>query len=127
MRRVVVDMQNMLFADAVAQTLRQFDPGFQVYVSDSPDRTEDICMNAMANILITEVTLYTPWRIEERLRLRKNLKEKLPGCKVVFVVDENSESGLADRVRQTMKDGLIDNFVYGLVSSTYLGAVIDTL
>ncbi|MDD7733975.1 MAG: hypothetical protein SPJ45_05350 [Anaerovoracaceae bacterium] len=127
MRRVVVDMQNMLFADAVAQTLRQFDPGFQVYVSDSPDRTEDICMNAMANILITEVTLYTPWRIEERLRLRKNLKEKLPGCKVVFVVDENSESGLADRVRQTMKDGLIDNFVYGSVSSTYLGAVIDTL
>ena len=84
-------------------------------------------MNAMANILITEVTLYTPWRIEERLRLRKNLKEKLPGCKVVFVVDENSESGLADRVRQTMKDGLIDNFVYGSVSSTYLGAVIDTL
>ena len=94
MRRVVVDMQNMLFADAVAQTLRQFDPGFQVYVSDSPDRTEDICMNAIANILITEVTLYTPWRIEERLRLRKNLKEKLPGCKVVFVVDENLRAGL---------------------------------
>ena len=30
MRRVVVDMQNALFADAIATALRNFDSGFEV-------------------------------------------------------------------------------------------------
>ena len=43
------------------------------------------------------------------------------------VVDENTEKKLADKVRQAKKDGLIDNFIYGSVSSAYLSAVIETL
>lgn len=34
---------------------------------------------------------------------------------------------LADKVCQAKKGGLIDNFIYGSVSSTYLSAVIDAL
>ena len=34
---------------------------------------------------------------------------------------------LADKVRQAKKDVLVDNFIYGSVSSTYLSAVIDAL
>lgn len=127
MRRIVVDMQNMLFADAVAQTLRQFDPEFRVYISESSGMTQHICINAAANILIMEVTSHVPWQLEERIHLRNILKKHLPDCRVVLVVDENAESELADRVRQSMKDGLIDNFIYGSVSSTYLSAVVDTL
>ena len=48
-------------------------------------------------------------------------------CCLNLVVDENTEKKLADKVRQVKKDGLIDNFIYGSVSSTYLSAVIDTL
>ena len=40
---------------------------------------------------------------------------------------EITEQQLAARVRQAKKDGVIDNFIYGSVSSTYLSAVIDTL
>ena len=31
------------------------------------------------------------------------------------------------KVRRAKKDGLIDNFLYGSVSATYLSAVVDTL
>ena len=55
------------------------------------------------------------------------MKARSPGCKIVLVVDENTEKKLADKVRQAKKDGLIDNFIYGSVSSTYLSAVIDAL
>ena len=75
MHRIVIDMQNTLFADAIAEALRRFD-------SD---------------------------------------------CKTVLVVDENTERRLADMVRQAKKDGLVDNFIYGSVSSSYLSAVIDAL
>ena len=127
MRRVVVDMQNTLFADAIAVALRNFDPGFEVYQSESPTKTTDMCVFTQANILIMEVTAYTPWKLEERMKIRGEVKAQNPGCKIVLVVDENTEKKLADKVRQAKKDGLIDNFIYGSVSSTYLSAVIDAL
>ena len=127
MRRVVIDMQNALFADAIATVLRDFDSDFEVYQSESPVKTSDMCTFTEANILIMEVTAYTPWKLEERMKIRNEVKAQNPGCKIVLVVDENSEKKLADKVRLAKKDGLIDNFIYGSISATYLSAVIDTL
>ena len=127
MRRVVVDMQNALFADAIAAALRNFDSDFEVFPSESPDKTTDMCADTQANVLIMEVTAYTPWKLEERMNIRNEVKAQNPNCKIVLVVDENTEKKLADKVRQAKKDGLVDNFIYGSVSSTYLSAVIDAL
>ena len=127
MRRVVVDMQNALFADAIATALRNFDSDFEVYQSESPVKTSDMCTFTEANILIMEVTAYSSWKLEERMKIRGEVKAQNPGCKIVLVVDENSEKKLADKVRLAKKDGLVDNFIYGSVSSTYLSAVIDAL
>ena len=127
MRRVVVDMQNALFADAIATALRDFDSDFDVCQSESPAKTTDMCAFTQANILIMEVTAYTLWKMEERMKIRDEVKAQNPGCKIVLVVDENTEKKLADKVRQAKKDGLVDNFIYGSVSSTYLSAVIDAL
>lgn len=127
MRRVVVDMQTMLFADAIATALEKFDSDFEVFQSESPDKTLDMCTNTEANVLIMEVTSYTPWKLDERLKIRNTVKKQNSDCKIVLVVDENTEKRLADKVRLAKKDGLIDNFIYGSVSATYLSAVIDTL
>ena len=127
MRKVVVDMQNTLFADAISTALRNFDADFRVYQSERPEKTGDLCAWAGADILIMEVTACTPWKLEERMKIRDAVKARNPRCKVVLVVDENTEQKLADRVRQAKKSGLIDNFIYGSVSATYLSAVIDAL
>ena len=127
MRRVVVDMQNALFADAIATALQKFDSDFEVFQSESPVKITDMCAFTEANILIMEVTAYTPWKLEERVNIRNEVKAQNPGCKIVLVVDENTEKKLADKVRQAKKDGLIDSFIYGSVSSTYLSAIIDAL
>lgn len=127
LRRVVIDMQNTLFADAVAEALRRFDSDFEPIMSESPEKVLFLCDSVLANVLIMEVTAYTPWKLEERMKIRDKLKKTNPDCKIVLVVDENTEKKLADQVRQVKKDGLIDNFIYGSVSSTYLSAVIDTL
>lgn len=127
LRRVVVDMQNALFADAVAGALRSFDSDFDPVMSESPDKTLSLCNTVLANVLIMEVTAYTPYRPEERMEIRDELRKINPDCKIVFVVDENTDKKLADKVRQAKKDGLIDNFIYESTSSTYLSAVIDAL
>ena len=116
-------MQNALFADAIATALRNF----EVFPSESPDKTADMCADTQANVLIMEVTAYTLWKIEERMKIRDEVKSYYPDCKIVLVVDENTEKKLANKVRRAKKDGLIDNFLYGSVSSAYLSAVIDAL
>lgn len=120
-------MQNKLFSDAIAQALRDFDSDFQVYQSEHPRQTNELCLNFQADVLIMEVSPYSPLKLEERLSIRDQVKSYSPSCKIVLVVDENAEKKLAGRVRQAKKDGLIDNFIYGSISSTYLSAVIDTL
>lgn len=127
MRRVVIDMQNILFADAIAEALRRFDSDFDPIMSGSPDKTLTLCNAVLANVLIMEVTSYKPWKLEERLKIRDELRKENPNCKIALVVDENTEKRLADQVRQAKKDGLVDNFIYGSISSTYLAAVIDAL
>lgn len=61
------------------------------------------------------------------MKIRDKVKSYCHDCKIVLVVDENTEKKLADKVRRAKKDGLIDNFLYGAVSSTYLSAVVDTI
>lgn len=127
LRRVVIDMQNILFADAVAEALRRFDSDFDPVMSESPCKTLELCNAVLANILIMEVTAYAPWKLGERMKIRDELRKINPNCKIVLVVDENTEKKLADQVRQAKKDGLVDNFIYGSISSSYLSAVIDAL
>ena len=127
MRRIVVDIQNSLFADAIVQTLRRFDPSFDVYLSESPDNTLEVCQMANANVLVMEVSSFFPWQFDKRILLKDAVKSELPDCKIVFIVDENSEKKTAEKVRQAKKDKLIDQFIYGSVSASYLAAIIDTL
>ena len=63
MRRVVIDMQNILFADAIAEALRRFDSDFEPVMSESPGKTLALCNAILANILIMEVTdYYHAWK-----------------------------------------------------------------
>lgn len=67
------------------------------------------------------------YALEQRLKLRDTVKETNPGCKIVLIVDENSEKEVARKVRQAKKDGRIDQFIYGSISAAYLVALMDTL
>ena len=127
MRRIVVDMQNFLFSDAIARALKSADSDFDVRKSESPDKTAELCSLCEPYALLMEVTGYTPWMLEERLKIRDEVKRRMPYCKIVLIVDEKAEKKLAQRVLQAKKDGLIDNFIYGSVSAAYLSALIDTL
>ena len=127
MRRIVVDMQNYLFTDAIARTLRSADSDFDVRRSENPEKTAELCSLCEPYALLMEVTGYTPWRLEERLKIRNEVKQRRHQSKNVQIVDENAKINLAQIEIKKKKDGLIDNFIYGSVSATDLSAVIDTL
>lgn len=127
MRRVVINMQNYLFADAIAQTLKNADSDFDVYRIEAHEDLAEHCRFVQPYALLMEVTGCTQWKLEERLKIREAVKRSVPQCKIVLIVDENAEKQLARQVLQAKKDGLIDNFIYGSISASYLSAVVDTL
>ena len=86
-----------------------------------------VCFVTTPYALLMEVTGHPPYLLSERLKTRETVRRNAPGCKIVLVVDENSEGELAEQVKQAKKDGLIDQFIYGSISANYLVALIDTL
>lgn len=127
MRRVAINMQNFLFCNAISETLRMSDNELEPYAIDSPDKVVDECRWLEPYALLLEITGYTPWMFSERMKLRDAIREKHPDCKIVFIVDENSEKQIARQVKQAKKDGLIDQFIYGSISASYLSDIVDSL
>lgn len=126
LRWVIINMKDYIFADAVAQALQSDkESDFKVEKVYTPQEIKQY--GKIASIVLMEVSGCAPYNLEERLRIRDMLKAENPDCKVVLVVDENSEKETAKRIRQAKKDGIIDQFLYGSVSAAYLSAVIDTL
>jgi hypothetical protein len=127
MRRIVINMQNSLFCNAIANTISRSGNELEPYTVDSPDQVVDECKWIAPYALLMEVTSYTPWKLCERMKLRDAVKEKNPECKIVLVVDENAEKEVAKQVKQAKKDGRIDQFIYGSISATYLADIVDSL
>ena len=120
-------MQNSLFCNAIADTLRGSGNELEPYTIDSPDKVVEECKWIAPYALLMEVTGYMPWLLSERLKIRDAVKAQNPDCKIVFIVDENAEKEVAKKVKQAKKDGLIDQFIYGSISATYLADIVDSL
>ena len=127
MRRILINMQNALFCNAISETLRRSGNELDPYTVDSPDKVVDDCKWIAPYALLMEVTGYTPWKLEERMKLRDTVKALHPDCKIALIVDEKAEKAVAKNVKQAKKDGLIDQFIYGSISATYLADIVDSL
>ena len=77
-KKIVVDMQNFLFADSIAAAFRNSDYEIDVIRTESPKDTVELCQVYKPFVLIMEVTGYTPWNLCERLKLRDEVKKMCP-------------------------------------------------
>lgn len=127
MRRVVVNMCSSLFCHAISETLHRSGNELDPYTVDSPDKVVDDCKWIAPYALLMEVTGYTPWKLCERMKIRDAVKAQNPDCKIVLIVDENAEKETARQVKEAKKSGLIDQFIYGSISATYLADIVDSL
>lgn len=125
MPRIVINTQNFMFADMIKRTLESDD--FSVTVVEKPEKLIQEFNRTAANIVLMEVTGYTPWKIEECIKLRHQIKQIDANCKIAFLVDEKAEPAVAQKVLRAKTDGLIDQFIYTSISASYLLGVIETI
>ena len=127
MRKVVLDLQSGLYAKAVRRILVQDLDGYQVDISKNPTETVERCRILQPDVLLMEVTGYTPWMLSERLSIREEVKRHVPFVKIVFLIDDKAEVALVEEIKKAKQEKLIDAFLFTSVSESYLVAVMDSL
>ena len=120
MKKIVVDMQNFLFADSIAAAFKNSNYDIDVVRAETPQDTVELCRVYKPFVLVMEVTAYTPWLLCERLKLRDEVKTTCPDCKIALIVDSNTEKQAAKDIRDAKKNGIIDQFFYGSMTAEYL-------
>ena len=127
MKKVVLDLQSGLYAKAVRRILVQDLDEYQVDISKNPTETVERCRILQPDVLLMEVTGYTPWMLSERLSIRNEVKRHVPSVKIVFLIDDKAEVALVEEIKKVKQDKLIDAFLFTSVSESYLVAVMDSL
>lgn len=129
MKKIVVSIGNGLLAEAITQMLTdsgEFQP-FRLPVGTKKNDIVDQCEMLSAETLIAEVSYASGTTIGARIAEVKELRKKLPNCKIVLLCDENSAPDIAREVMNAKKDGLIDTFFYSSVTTKYLLAALYSL
>jgi len=129
MKRIVVSIQNGLLAEAITTMLRdsgEFEP-FRVPVGNKKSDIGENCEMFSAEILIAEVSYAAGTTVDVRLKEAKEIRERVPACKIVLLCDENSAPDIAREVTLAKKDRLIDSFFYSSVTAKYLLAALISL
>ena len=129
MEKIVVSIQNGLLAEAISKILMEsgdFQP-FQLPVDGKGNDVAENCMIFHADILLAEVSYAASTGVKTRLQEAKEVRQKVPGCKIVFLCDENSSPDIAREVMLAKKDGQINAFFYSSVTAKYLLAALASL
>ena len=128
MRKIVVSIQNGLLAEALTNLLGnsgEFEP-YRTVV-DKSERAVSASMACNADIVLMEVTQAVHTTLEVRLNEGKQIRQLVPGCKIVLLCDENVSPELAKEVIAAKKSGQIDAFYYSSITGKYLVAALYAL
>lgn len=127
MRRLLINMQSNLFATAITNAIKASSLEFDCYISKDAKEIKETMAWFSPSIILLEVTTISPYSIDERIDLINSLKKNTPELKVVFVVDEYVSKELTTKVKECKKKAIIDQFVYGSVTSSFLVDLLDSL
>ena len=128
MKNIVVCIGNGLLSEAIIKMLKnsgEFKP-FRVLIQKNSNIAND-CEALSADSLLLDVSYASGTTMETRLKEVKQVREKIPTCKLVMLCDENSAPDIAREVANAKKDGLIDAFFYSSVTEKYLTAALASL
>ena len=128
MRKIVLSIQNGLLGEALTSLL-QLSGEFEPYRAavDKNKRTVSACVACHADLVLMEVTHTAHANLEGRLHEGEQIRQLVPGCKIVLLCDENVSPDIAREVVAEKQSGRIDAFYYSSVTGKYLVAALYAL
>ena len=128
MKKVFVSIKNGLLAEAVVRVLKgsgEFEP--YLIAPEIHANGLDVYESTDVDIWLMEVSYNPGTTVKARLDEIRKVRSSNPGCKVVFLCDDNAAPDLARKVTQLKKDHVIDAFFYTSVTGSYLVSSLASL
>ena len=128
MTNIALSIQNRLLSEAVCASLKktgEFRPA-----ELSAGKLSDTVREALPlhpDIIMMETSQTPGGKLEDRLNAARELRAKLPGCRIVLICDERANPEIARGVMMARQDGRIDHFLYTSVTMDYLVDSISSL
>jgi len=127
-KKVFVSIKNGLLAEAVVRALKgsgEFEP--YLIAPEIHANGLDAYESMDVDIWLMEVSYNPGTTVKARLDEIRKVRSSNPGCKVVFLCDDNAAPDLARKVTQLKKDHVIDAFFYTSVTGSYLVSSLASL
>ena len=128
MTDIAVSIQNRLLSEAVCSSLKKTGEFRPAEISSG--RSGSILPEILAlkpGIVLMEVSYAPDGSLSGRLETVREIRRKLPSCKIALICDERSSPDIARGVMIARQDGLIDQFFYTSVTSDYMIASLTSM
>ncbi len=127
MRTVAVYIQNKLLLSGITHAIAARNPTSIIEVVPSIESCLSACRSSNADVLLAELRDYYPLALDDWLTRVEKIKEVVPGCKIVMIVDEENFPNSASVASSAFKNDEIDMFLYSSSGLNYLVDVVANL
>ena len=126
MRIALVYMQNNLLLGGISHALKERGEILVEHVTKAEDLPQ-IAKTLGAFLVLMEISKAPQHSFLECMAIVQKIRLFSLPVKIAFLVDENSDTAMAEQCKEAKKEGQIDAFFYASVSGEYLSAALDSL
>ncbi len=127
MKTIAVYIQNKLLSSGVTHAMTTKNPKTIIEIIPTIDSCLSVCRSSKADILLVELRDYYPLALDDWLMRAEKIKEAVPTCKIVLIVDEESFPKSATVAISAFKNDEIDMFLYSSSGLNYLVDMVSSL
>ncbi len=127
MKTIAVYIQNKLLSSGVTHAIAERHPGINIEIISGVESCLSVCRGSNADVLLAELRDYFPLALDDWLSRVERIKEIIPMCKIVLIVDEESFPNSASVVNSAFKNEEIDMFLYSSSGLNYLVDIVSSI
>ncbi len=124
MKTIAVYIQNKLLSAGITHAITSRNPKNIVENISNIDTCLSVCRSSNADVLLVELRDYYPLALDDWLTRVEKIKDVVPTCKIVLLVDEENFPQSAKVANFAFKNNEIDMFLY---SSSGLNFLVDVI
>ncbi len=127
MKTIAVYIQNKLLSSGITHAIAAKKPNITIEMIPEIESCLSVCRSSNADVLLAELRDYSPLCLDSWLQRVDKIKQAVPMCKIVLVVDEESFPQSASVANLAFKNEEIDMFLYSSSGLNYLVDIISNL
>ncbi len=123
MKTIAVYIQNKLLSSAITHAITAKNNN-KIEIISNVESCLSVCRSSNANVLLAELRDYYPLALDDWLTRVEKIKDVVPSCKIILIVDEENFPKSAAIANSAFKNDEIDMFLY---SSSGLNFLVDVI